>query len=228
MAKVVIVGGGFAGLQVAKTLGRTQAEVSLIDRRNHHLFQPLLYQVATAALSPADIAAPIRAILRWAKNVEVLLDEVVGIDTDAKVVLTRDDAQQAYDYLVLATGSVFSYFGHPEWAEFAPGLKSVEDATHIRHKLLLAFEKAEATARPEVRARSLTFVLVGGGPTGVEMAGAVAELAKASLARDFRRIRPQDSRIILIEAGSRLLTGFPENWASTRWSNSEQWVLMSD
>jgi NADH dehydrogenase len=204
------VGGGFAGLSAAKRLSRADVDVTVIDRRNHHLFQPLLYQVATAALSPADIAAPIRGVLRGRGNVEVLLDEVIGIDTGQKLVLARDNATQTYDYLVIATGSVFSYFGHDEWQRWAPGLKSTEDATSIRHRLLLAFEKAETTRDRVAKDELMTFILVGGGPTGVEMAGSIAELAKATLARDFRHIRPETARILLIEAGPRLLTGFPE------------------
>jgi NADH dehydrogenase FAD-containing subunit len=207
---VVIVGAGFAGLAAAKRLGRAPVEVSVIDRRNYHLFQPLLYQVATAALSPADIAAPIRAMLRPYRNIEVLLDEVIGVDRAARRVLTKDNAGQSYDYLILATGSAYAYFGHEDWPRFAPGLKSVEDATAIRRRLLLAFERAETTRDLAVRERLLTFVLVGGGPTGVELAGAIAELAKATLARDFRHIDPKSARILLVEAGPRLLPGFPE------------------
>jgi NADH:ubiquinone reductase (H+-translocating) len=207
---VVIVGAGFAGLAAAKRLGRAPVEVTVIDRRNHHLFQPLLYQVATAALSPADIAAPIRATLRPYRNVEVLLDEVTGIDTAARRVITKETAAQSYDFLILATGSEYAYFGHDDWPRFAPGLKSVEDATDIRRRLLLAFERAEGIRDPALRQRLLTFVLVGGGPTGVEMAGAIAELAKATLARDFRHIDPKSARILLVEAGPRLLPAFPE------------------
>lgn len=208
--RVVVVGGGFAGLAVAKGLAGAPARVTLIDRRNHHVFQPLLYQVATAMLSPADVAAPIRAALRGASNVEVLLDEVTGIDTIGRRVTMRESADLTFDWLVMATGSTYSYFGHPEWARVAPGLKSLEDAIAIRRQLLLSFERAEATRDPHLRSRLMTFVLVGGGPTGVEMAGAVAELAKATLARDFRHIKPEEARVILIEAGPRLLSGFPE------------------
>ena len=210
---VVIVGAGFAGLAAAKALGGSAARVTLIDRRNHHLFQPLLYQVATAALSPADIAEPIRAVLRRHDNVEVLMDEVVDVDLDRRRVLTRDNADQSYDWLILATGSGFSYFGHGEWAQFAPGLKSVEDALRIRNRMLLAFEMAETAPDPAEQRRLLTFVLIGGGPTGVEMAGAIAELAKATLARDFRHIDPAAARILLVEAGPRLLGGFPDKLA---------------
>jgi NADH dehydrogenase len=207
---VVIVGAGFAGLTAAKRLGRALVEVTVIDRRNHHLFQPLLYQVATAALSPADIAAPIRATLRLYRNIEVLLDEVIEIDTAARRVITKYTAAQSYDFLILATGSEYAYFGHEDWPRFAPGLKSIEDATAIRRRLLLAFERAESARDPALRERLLTFVLVGGGPTGVEMAGAIAELAKATLARDFRHIDPKSARILLVEAGPRLLPAFPE------------------
>jgi NADH:ubiquinone reductase (H+-translocating) len=210
---VVIVGAGFAGLAAAKALGGSRARVTIIDRRNHHLFQPLLYQVATAALSPADIAEPIRAVLRRHANVEVLLDEVIDIDLDRRWVRTREHADQSYDVLILATGAGFSYFGHDEWAAHAPGLKSVEDAVRIRNRLLLAFEKAETARDPAVKQRLLTFVLVGGGPTGVEMAGAIAELARATLARDFRHIDPTAARILLVEAGPRILSGFPDGLA---------------
>jgi NADH dehydrogenase FAD-containing subunit len=190
----VIVGAGFAGLAAAKRLGRVPVEVTVIDRRNHHLSQPLLYEVATAALSPADIAAPIRATLRPYRNIEVLLDEVTEIDTAARRVITKYTAAQSYDFLILATGSEYAYFGHDDWPRFAPGLKSVEDATAIRRRLLLAFERAESIRDPALRQRLLTFVLVGGGPTGVEMAGAIAELAKATLARNFRHIDPKSAR----------------------------------
>ena len=207
---VVIVGAGFAGLAAAKRLGRAPAEVTVIDRRNHHLFQPLLYQVATAALSPADIAAPIRATLRPYRNIEVLLDEVTAIDTAARRVIAKYTGARSYDFLIVATGSEYAYFGHEHWPRFAPGLKSIEDATAIRRRLLLAFERAESIRDPALRQRLLTFVLVGGGPTGVEMAGAIAELAKATLARDFRHIDPKSARILLVEAGPRLLPAFSE------------------
>lgn len=209
--RVVIVGAGFAGVSAAKRLRDAPVAVTLIDRRNHHLFQPLLYQVATAALSPADIAAPVRAMLRRQENAEVMLDEVIGIDAASRRLRTRDNAGLHYDYLILCTGSRYSYFGNDEWARFAPSLKSVEDATEIRRRILLAFERAETTSNEALRRRLLTFVLVGGGPTGVEMAGAVAELARATLARDFRRIAPASAHILLVEAGPRLLNGFPES-----------------
>jgi NADH dehydrogenase len=210
---VVVVGAGFGGLAAAKRLRRAPVDVTVIDRRNHHLFQPLLYQVATAALSPADIAAPIRAVLHAGRRRDayVLLDEVIGVDAQARYLRTRDGAAQVYDYLILATGSEFSYFGHEaEWARFAPGLKTIEDATEIRRRVLLAFEKAETSHDRAEQERLLTFVLIGGGPTGVEMAGALAELAKATLARDFSRIDPRAARILLVEAAPRLLGGFAE------------------
>ncbi len=211
--RVVIVGAGFGGLTAAQHLSRAPVELVLIDRHNYHLFQPLLYQVATAALSPADIAAPIRHVLRDQKNATMLLDEVVDVDAGARTVRLREGGALGFDYLVLATGSVYSYFGHADWPRYAPGLKSIDDATDIRRRLLLAFEKAETTDDAEARQRLLTFVLVGAGPTGVEMAGALAELARAALAEDFRRINPRAARILLIEAGPRVLAGFPEKLA---------------
>jgi NADH:ubiquinone reductase (H+-translocating) len=206
----VIVGAGFGGLMAARGLARATVDVLVIDRHNYHLFQPLLYQVATAALSPADIAEPIRVVLRRQRNATVLLDEVFGVDPEARVVKTRTGAQQQYDWLILATGSRYNYFGHGDWPSRAPGLKSLDDATLIRRRALLAFEEAEAASDPALRQRLLTFVLVGAGPTGVEMAGALAELAHATLSRDFRNINPQTARIILVEAGPRVLAGFPE------------------
>jgi len=208
--RVVILGAGFAGLTAAQRLAGTPVDVTVIDRHNYHLFQPLLYQVATAALSPADIATPIRGILGRHDNIEVLLDTVTGIDRDEQCVRTLSGRCIPYDYLVIATGATHSYFGNDEWAEVAPGLKRIEDATHVRRRILLAFEKAEMSDDPDERDALLTFVIVGGGPTGVEMAGAVAELARFTLARDFRHIKPGAARIILIEAGSRVLKAFPE------------------
>jgi NADH dehydrogenase len=207
---VVIVGAGFGGLMAARGLARTPVDVMVIDRHNYHLFQPLLYQVATAALSPADIAEPIRVVLRHQRNAAVLLDEVIGVDPAARIVKTRNGARQSYDWLVLATGSRYTYFGHADWPARAPGLKSLDDATLIRRRALLAFEEAEAASEPVLRQRLLTFVLVGAGPTGVEMAGALAELAHATLSRDFRNINPRTARIILVEAEPRALAGFPE------------------
>ncbi len=208
--RVVIVGAGFGGLRVAKDLKGAPVDITLIDRRNHHLFQPLLYQVATAGLSPADIAVPIRSVLRGQKNIRVLMDEVVGVDTQRQVVRTRA-REIPYDDLIVAVGSEPSYFGHDEWARLSPNLKTVEDATAIRSQILEAFERAEAAEDEAPRRRLMTFVLVGGGPTGIEMAGAIAELAKRALARDFHAIDPRSARIILIEAGPRLLAGFPES-----------------
>ena len=206
----MIVGAGFGGLMAARGLARAPVDVLLIDRHNYHLFQLLLYQVATAALSPADIAEPIRAVLRRQPNATVLLDEVIGVDPAAQIVKTRTGTRQHYDWLILATGSKYHYFGHADWPSRAPGLKSLDDATLIRRRALLGFEEAEAASDPVLRQRLLTFVLVGAGPTGVEMAGALAELAHATLSRDFRNINPQTARIILVEAGPRVLAGFPE------------------
>ena len=205
---VVIIGGGFGGLTAARALKRAKACVTLIDRTNHHLFQPLLYQVAMAGLSPADIAAPIRAILRKQKNVTVLLAEATGVDFARRVVTLRD-GEISYDYLVLSTGSRTSYFGHDEWEKFAPGLKDLDDAVEIRRRVLLAFEAAEKESDPERRRELLTFVVVGGGPTGVELAGAIAELARFVLARDFRKINPSAATILLLEGSSEILSSFP-------------------
>jgi NADH dehydrogenase len=205
--RVVIVGAGFAGLSLAKGLAKSQIEITVIDRHNYHLFQPLLYQVATAGLSPAEIASPIRAILRGQKNVTVVLAEVSGVDLAHKEVIA-EGRRIPFDTLVLATGAEHAYFGHDEWAPFAPGLKTIDDATYLRRRILLAFERAENEPDPAERARLLNFVVVGGGPTGVEMAGAIAELAKRALTSDFRTIDPRCARIILVEAGPRLLTPF--------------------
>jgi NADH:ubiquinone reductase (H+-translocating) len=207
--QVVIIGAGFGGLQTAETLRRVPIDITVIDRHNYHCFQPLLYQVATAALSPAEIAWPIRHILRQQKNATVFMAEVTGIDAPGRVVTTQA-GQFPFDFLVVATGAADSYFGHDDWAIFAPGLKSIEDATRIRRRILSAFELAELTDDESKRRQFLTFVIVGGGPTGVEMAGAIAEIARQTLARDFRRIDPRTSRIILIEAGPRLLPTFSE------------------
>jgi NADH dehydrogenase len=206
---VVIVGAGFGGLEAARRLARRDCDVTLVDRRNHHVFQPLLYQVATAALSPADIAGPIRSIFSRVENVRVLLDEVTGVKAfDARVEL-KSGGKLDYDWLILATGARHSYFGNDEWSAYAPGLKSIEDALAIRRKILLALEQAETETDAERRKALLTFVVVGGGPTGVEMAGSIAELARRSVSRDFRSITPECSRVILIEAGERLLPAFP-------------------
>ncbi|MGA7488854.1 MAG: NAD(P)/FAD-dependent oxidoreductase [Xanthobacteraceae bacterium] len=208
--KVVIVGAGFGGLEAAKSLSRAPVDVVVIDRQNHHCFQPLLYQVATAALSPADVAWPIRHILRAQENATVLMAQVRGIDTDKRIV-HADSISVPYDYLVLATGATHSYFGHDEWAEVAPGLKRIEDATRIRRHILIAFERAELATDEAERRRLLTFAIVGGGATGVEMAGAISEVARQSLAKDFRRIDPTAARIVLIEAGPRIMPTLPEN-----------------
>lgn len=207
--RVVIVGAGFGGLSCAQALARAPVEITLIDRQNHHLFQPLLYQVATAGLSPADIAWPVRRMLRRQKNVEVLLGEVSGADVHARTVRLGEKAL-AYDFLVLATGATHAYFGKDEWEPYAPGLKQLDDATDIRQRILMAFERAEIATDPDEREALLTFVVVGAGPTGVELAGAIAELAKRALASDFRHIDPTQARIVLVEAGPRVLTAFPE------------------
>jgi NADH dehydrogenase len=212
-AKVVIVGGGFGGLQAAKSLARVPVEITLLDRHNYHCFQPLLYQVATAVLSPADIAWPIRAILRRQRNATVLMATVMGVDADRHLV-HAGKLSLPYDFLIFATGATHSYFGHDEWAGAAPGLKQIEDATRIRRRLLAAFERAELSDDEAQRKCLLTFVIVGGGPTGVELAGAIAEVARHALARDFRRIDPRASRVILIEAGPRILPSFPEHLAT--------------
>ena len=206
--RIVIIGAGFGGLSAAKRLGKVAADVTVIDRRNHHLFQPLLYQVATAALSPADIAAPIRGILATQANTHVILGSVTGIDTAGRSVLIGN-RRIPYDLLIIATGARENYFGHDEWAAVTSGLKTIEDATTMRRRILMAFERAEDSDDEAERRRLLTFVIIGGGPTGVELAGALAELAKAALARDFRRIDPTTARIILVEAGPRLLPSFP-------------------
>jgi NADH:ubiquinone reductase (H+-translocating) len=208
--RVVIIGAGFGGIEAARSLKRAPVDVTIIDKQNHHCFQPLLYQVATAALSPADVAWPIRRILRRQQNATVLMAEVQGIDLARRIVRT-DAIEVAYDFLVLATGAAHSYFGHDEWAEAAPGLKRIEDATRIRRRILIAFERAELTTDEAARRRLLTFVIVGAGATGVEMAGAIAEVARQTLARDFRRIDPRTSRIVLIEAGPRVMPALPEN-----------------
>jgi NADH dehydrogenase len=213
LPKIVIAGAGFAGLNAAKILGHSSdVQVTLIDRRNHHLFQPLLYQVAMAGLSPADIAAPIRSILSAYRNIRVLLGAIEGIDIDGKSV-RADIGEFPFDYLILACGSTHSYFGHEEWESFAPGLKTIEDATEIRRRVLTAFEEAERVSDVNDRSRWLTFVVVGGGPTGVELAGAIGEMSRFTLARDFRSINARSARVILIEAGPRILPTFSETQA---------------
>ncbi|MEE2693097.1 MAG: NAD(P)/FAD-dependent oxidoreductase [Pseudomonadota bacterium] len=206
---IVIVGAGFGGLSAAKALARAKADITIIDRRNHHLFQPLLYQVATAALSPNQIASPIRSIVRKQRNTRVILDEVINVDRERQEVILRDRALP-YDYLILATGARHAYFGRDDWEEHAPGLKTLDDATHIRERILLAFERAELENDLVERARLLTFVIIGGGPTGVELAGAIAELAKRALSCDFRHTRCSDPIVVLVEAGPRLLPAFSE------------------
>jgi NADH:ubiquinone reductase (H+-translocating) len=204
----VIVGGGFGGLNAARALGGAAVRVTLLDRHNYHLFQPLLYQVATASLSPADVASPIRWILRHQKNVEVLLADVQGIDPAARRVLIAGGAPIPYDYLVLASGATHAYFGHPEWAARAPGLKTLDDALDMRRRVLLAFEAAERETDAAAQRRLLTFVIVGAGPTGVELAGALAEIARQSLRQDFRRIHPESARILLLEGSPDVLAPF--------------------
>ena len=210
MPNVVIVGGGFAGINAAKGLGGiADLHVTLVDRTNHHLFQPLLYQVAMAGLSPADIAAPIRSMLSRYRNIRVLQGEVRSIELEKKVA-TTDFGELHFDYLIMACGARHSYFGHDEWEPFAPGLKNLEQATEIRRRVLSAYEAAERSAELDARKRLLTFVVVGGGPTGVELAGAIGELSRFTLAKDFRNIDPTLARVILLESGPRILTMFSE------------------
>ncbi len=210
MPRVVIIGGGFGGLSAARALRRAPVDVTILDRRNHHVFQPLLYQVAMAVLSPGDIASPIRWILRHQRNVEVLLGEVSRVDTAGQMVHLADGAEVRYDYLVVAAGATHAYFGHDDWRPHAPGLKTLEDALEMRRRVLLAFERAERETDPVRRRALLTFVIVGGGPTGVELAGALAEITRQSLAKDFRHFDPSSSTIILIEGGAVVLPPFPE------------------
>lgn len=213
LPRVVIIGGGFGGLQAAKALARAPVEVTLLDRRNHHVFTPLLYQVATAGLSPGDIASPIRWILRRQQNVNVQLAEVQSIDTARRVVLLKPgpgDEEVPYDFLIVATGATHAYFGHDEWEQIAPGLKTLEDALTIRRRVLLAFERAEREKDQAAQRRLLTFVVIGAGPTGVELAGALAEISRHALRSDFRAIAPETSRIILVEAGPAVLSAYPD------------------
>jgi NADH dehydrogenase len=205
---VVIIGGGFGGLNAARSLRRAPVQITLIDRRNFHLFQPLLYQVATGGLSPANIAAPLRTIVARQANCDVLLGEVQGFDVDKRI-LQLDGDQISYDTLIVAAGATHSYFGHPEWEQFAPGLKTIEDATEIRRRMLLAFESAERAVEVEQRHKLLTFVVVGGGPTGVELAGTMAEIARHTLRHEFRHIDPSDAQMLLVEAGDRILPAYP-------------------
>ena len=206
---VVILGGGFAGLYAAKSLRDADVRVTVIDRQNHHLFQPMLYQVATAALSPDDIASPIRSILRDQQNTEVVLAEAVGVDTARRLIVLKDGSSIHYDYLVVATGARHSYFGRDEWERLAPGLKSIEDAEEIRRRILVAFERAEREPDPVKRQGLLTFVVVGGGPTGVEVAGALAEIRNFALRRDFRHIDSREASVLLLEGGPRILGAYP-------------------
>jgi NADH dehydrogenase len=219
--RVVIIGAGFAGLSAAKALARHDFAITLIDRHNYHLFQPLLYQVATAALSPADIAAPIRGIVRRDRNINVILANVSDIDLGRRQVIAEEH-RVAFDTLIVATGARHAYFGHDDWARYAPGLKTIDDAIYLRRRILLAFEKAETETAPAERRRLLNFVIIGGGPTGVEMAGAVAELAKRALACDFRAIDPRQARVILIEAAPRLLTPFDPSLSQAAQRSLEQ------
>ncbi|HKU98565.1 MAG TPA: NAD(P)/FAD-dependent oxidoreductase [Vineibacter sp.] len=218
---VVIVGAGFGGLTAAQRLAGAPVDVTVIDRRNYHLFQPLLYQVATAGLSPAQIAMPIRSVLRDAANVRVLMGRVSGVDTARRTVHV-DGRDIGYDLLVLATGARHSYFGHDEWEQYAPGLKKIDDATEIRRRILMSFEAAETESDPATRRRLLNFVIIGAGPTGVELAGAIAELARRALARDFRQIDPRAARIILVEAGSRVLSAFPETLSERAYTSLQR------
>ena len=208
---VVIVGGGFAGLWATRALAGSDVRITLVDRRNHHLFQPLLYQVATAGLSSPDIAAPLRHIMRKQRNVEVRLGEVIGLDKTARTVSLADGDALHYDYLLLASGATHAYFGHDEWSADAPGLKTLDDALAIRRRLLLAFERAEACEDPAEREAWLSFAVVGGGPTGVELAGTLAEIARHTLKREFRNIDPSQAKVRLVEAGPRVLASFPES-----------------
>ena len=209
--RVVVIGGGFAGITAAQKLGKMAVDVTLIDRSNHHTFQPLLYQVALAVLSPADIASPIRTVLRAYRNVDVLMDDVQGIETERRRLHLGSGAEIEYDYLIVASGSTHSYFGHDEWEKCAPGLKSLEDATEIRRRVLLAFEFAERQVVETGTHPPMNFVVIGGGPTGVELAGAIAEISKYFLNRDFRHIDPGKSKVMLIEGGPRILPSYPED-----------------
>jgi NADH:ubiquinone reductase (H+-translocating) len=211
--KVIIVGGGFGGLNAAKTLNRAPVDILLLDKSNHHLFQPLLYQVATAALSPGNIAAPIREVLAKQANATVYLADIARIDRDKKQVVAANGDTYSYDYLILAPGASHSYFGHPEWEAFAPGLKNLGDAINIRSRILLSYERAERCENPAEAEKFMRFVIVGGGPTGVEMAGAIAEIAHKTLVRNFRHIKPEQSHIYLVEGLGQLLPSFPKELA---------------
>ena len=220
--RVVVIGAGFGGLAAVKALARAPVDLVLVDQRNHHLFQPLLYQVATAALSPADVAGPVRAILRDQENVRVVLDTVSGVDRERREVCLESAKRLTYDWLIVASGARHSYFGRDEWAQHAPGIKSIEDATAVRSKVLLALERAESETDQSRRDALLTFVVIGGGPTGVEMAGAIAELAHRAVNRDFRSITPHCSWVILINRAPRLLESFPEDLSAIALANLQQ------
>jgi NADH dehydrogenase len=226
-SRVVILGGGFGGLAAARAFASLPVSVTLLDRRNFHLFQPLLYQVATGGLSPANIAAPLRSILKHQRNATVLLGEAVDLDVAGRRVLLEDGGALPYDVLVVAAGVRHSYFGKDAWEAFAPGLKTIEDATQMRRRILLAFEKAERTEDASERRAELTFAVVGAGPTGVELAGSLAEIARHTLARDFRRIDPTEARIHLLEAGDRILAAFPPDLAKApaarSWGSASRW-----
>ena len=220
MPHVVIIGGGFGGLKAARGLRQAGVDVTILDRRNHHVFQPLLYQVAMAVLSPGDIASPIRWILRHQRNVEVLLGDVDRVDPARKIVHLADGDEFSYDYLIVAAGATHAYFGHDDWLPYAPGLKTLEDALEMRRRVLLAFERAERASDPARRRALLTFVIVGGGPTGVELAGALAEIARQSLTKDFRHIDPASSRILLLEGDRPSSRRFPRTFAPPRAATS--------
>src|ERR1700691_6165030 len=220
--RVVVVGGGFAGLNAATALADMAVDVTLIDRRNHHTFQPLLYQVALAVLSPADIAQPIRSIFSKKGNIEVLMDEVIGIEADNRCLHLHSGAKISYDYLILGTGSTHSYFGHDDWAHCAPGLKTVEDATEIRRRVLLAFELAEREMVETGAHPMLNFVVIGGGPTGVELAGAISDISKLYMRHDFRHIDPAKARVIVIEGSPRILAAYPEDLSKKAVQQLEQ------
>lgn len=209
--RVIVIGGGFAGIHAAKGLGKLPADVTLVDRKNHHTFQPLLYQVALAVLSPADIAQPIRSIMRSQSNTEVVMDEVTGIDTAERRVALKSGSMLEYDFLIVAAGSTHSYFGHDEWSKLAPGLKTVEDAVEIRRRVLLAFEFAERQMLETGTHPALNFVVIGGGPTGVELAGAISDIAKLYMTKDFRHIDPSNAQVIILEGGPKILTSYPED-----------------
>jgi NADH:ubiquinone reductase (H+-translocating) len=213
--KVLVIGGGFAGLWATRALAKSNCNITLIDKQNHHLFQPLLYQVATAGLSSGDIAAPLRHILRDQANVEVRLGEVINIKPTEKLITLADSSQLSFDYLLIASGATHAYFGKSDWAAYAPGLKTLDDALNIRRKLLLAFENAEACTNKEEQEAWLHFAVIGGGPTGVELAGTLAEIARHTLKNEFRNIDPTKAKVRLIEAGPRILSAFPESLSAS-------------